>query len=155
LEWRDVSLADGVVRVERTFAKGQRKDFGKTARSRRRVPLTSRGADSLRALPRRIDAALVFPNGRGGYVDLNNWRRREWSPALEAAGIPHRRPYDLRHTFASSALDAGISIFELARFMGCGVRVIDRTYGHLVSGSEDRARERLDARAAREAALSG
>ena len=53
-------------------------------------------------------------------------------------------------TFASSALDAGISIFELARFMGCGVRVIDGTYGHLVRGAEHRAREKLDARAEQE-----
>jgi hypothetical protein len=59
--------------------------------------------------------------------------------------------YDLRHTYASFALDAGISIFELSRFMGCGVRVIDRTYGHLVVGSEARAREKLEARAQREA----
>jgi hypothetical protein len=39
--------------------------------------------------------------------------------------------------------------------MGTGVRVIDRTYGHLVPGSEDRTREKLDARAAREAAITG
>jgi hypothetical protein len=57
----------------------------------------------------------------------------------------------LRHTYASFALDAGISIVELSRFMGCGVRVIDRTYGHLVVGSEARAREKLEARAQREA----
>jgi integrase len=74
----------------------------------------------------------------------------EWAPAFEAAGLPRRRIYDLRHTYASFALDAGLSIFELSRFMGCGVRVIDRTYGHLVVGSEARAREKLEARAQRE-----
>jgi integrase len=64
--------------------------------------------------------------------------------------LPSRRIYDLRHTYASFALDAGLSIFELARYMGTSVRVIDRTYGHLVRGSEDRARAKLEARAARE-----
>lgn len=96
----------------------------------------------------REDALLPAP--RGGYLDINNWRRREWSPALSAAGLPARRIYDLRHTYASFALDAGLSIFELARFMGTSVRVIDRTYGHLVRGSEDRARAKLEARAVRE-----
>jgi integrase len=66
--------------------------------------------------------------------------------------VSRRQPYALRHTFASFALDAGISIFELARFMGTEVRIIDRTYGHLMPGSEDRARAKLDERAARELA---
>jgi len=51
--------------------------------------------------------------------------------------------YDLRHTFASHALAAGVPIFELARFMGTSVRMIDRTYGHLVRGSEHAVRDKL------------
>ena len=34
--------------------------------------------------------------------------------------------------------------------MGTSVRIIDRSYGHLVRGSEDRARAKLEARAMRE-----
>jgi integrase len=37
---------------------------------------------------------------RGSRIDINNWRSREWTPALKAAGIEHRRIYDMRHTFA-------------------------------------------------------
>jgi hypothetical protein len=55
-----------------------------------------------------------------------------------------------RHTYASFALDAGVSIFELARLMGTSVRVIDGTYGHLVRGSLDRVRVALEDRATRE-----
>ena len=51
-------------------------------------------------------------------MNLRNFRRREWHPAIEAAGIPARRIYDLRSTFASNALAAGVSVFELARIMG-------------------------------------
>ena len=43
------------------------------------------------------------------------------------------------------ALDAGLSIFELARYMGTSVEMIDRVYGHLAHGAEDTARARLDA----------
>jgi hypothetical protein len=35
----------------------------------------------------------------------------------------------MRHTYASFALDAGVTIFELARLMGTSVNVIDDTYG--------------------------
>jgi integrase len=59
-------------------------------------------------VPPRPDTSLLFPAARGGLLNLYNWRRREWAPAIEAAGI--RRPariYDLRSTFASNALAAG------------------------------------------------
>ena len=62
--------------------------------------------------------------------------RRHWYPALDAAGIEQRGPYQLRHTFATEALAARISIFELARVMGTSVKMIDRTYGHLARDSE-------------------
>jgi integrase len=52
---------------------------------------------------------------------------REWYPELEAAGVAKRGPYQLRHTFATEALAAAMSIFELARLMGCSVKVIDDT----------------------------
>ena len=58
----------------------------------------------------------------------------------------------MRHTYASFALDAGVTIFELARLMGTSVKVIDDTYGHLVHGSLDRVRAALDQRARRESA---
>jgi len=51
--------------------------------------------------------------------------------------------------FATGALDAGPSIFELARYMGTSVEMIDRTYGHLAKGAEDSARAKLDAYASR------
>jgi len=55
----------------------------------------------------------------------------------------------LRHTFATEALAAGISIFELARVMGASVKTIDKHYGHLARDSEQPIRARLDARAGR------
>jgi integrase len=60
-----------------------------------------------------------------------------------------RGPYHLRHTFATEALAAGVSIFELARLMGTSVAMIDRTYGHLARDSEAAILARLDARSDR------
>jgi integrase len=100
-------------------------------------------------VPRRLDVRLVFPGHRGGVIDLKHFRRGQWKPALDAAGIAPRRIYDMRHSFATWSLDAGPSIFELARYMGTSVEMIDRTYGHLAQGAEKTARAKLDAAYAR------
>jgi integrase len=75
-------------------------------------------------------------------------------PALEAAGIAQRRPYSMRHTFATEALASPepLSTFELARVMGTSVAMIDRTYGHLALDSEESIRESLNTRAGRSGA---
>jgi integrase len=151
LERRDVDRAGRGVTVQRRYADGVLTPYPKTARSRRRVPLTVRALDALDGIPPRLDTPLLFPASRGGYVQLDTWRSREWYPALDAAGIAKRGPYHLRHTFATEALAAGVSIFELARLMGTSVKMIDRTYGHLAHDSEETIRARLEARAAADA----
>ena len=153
LERRDIDQAGRAVAVQRRVSDGVVTPYPKTERSRRRVPLTARALDTYRRLPARLDTPLVFPAPRGGYLSLDNWRTREWYDALDAAGVGRRGPYHLRHSFASEALAAGISIFELSRLMGASVREIDRTYGHLVRDSEDAIRARLDARASRSGVL--
>jgi integrase len=148
LERRDVDRAGAAVAVQRRYADGVLTPYPKTAGSRRRVPLTRRALDALDRMPPRLDTPLLFPAARGGYIGLDTWRNREWYPALEAAGIDKRGPYHLRHTFATEALAAGISIFELARLMGASVTTIDKHYGHLARDSEAAIRARLDARTA-------
>jgi integrase len=130
------------VTVARTFSRGVLKGYGKTSRSRRRVPLSARADAALDAIVPRLDSPLLFPGPRGARIDLHNFRAREWMPALEAAGLSRRRIYDLRHTAISHWLAAGLGSFEVARFMGTSVRMVDLTYGHLVSGSELDARRR-------------
>jgi integrase len=146
LERRDVDRTGAALTVQRRFADGVLTPFPKTERSRRRVPLTRRALEAIDGLPPRLDTPLLFPAALGGHIGLDTWRTREWYPALEAAGIAKRGPYAPRHTFATEALAAGVSTFQLARVMGTSVQMIDRTYGHLAIDSEDAIRARLDAR---------
>ena len=97
------------------------------------------------------DGARLSQSGRRRRPDCRRscGHTREWYDALDAAGIERRGPYHLRHTFATEALAAGISIFELSRVMGASVREIDRTYGHFARDSKDSIRARLEARADR------
>jgi len=55
-----------------------------------------------------------------------------------------RRVYDLRHTFATFALRAGISTFDLSRYMGASLTMIDRHYGHLARDGREHAIRLLD-----------
>ena len=92
------------------------------------------------------EGPLLFPAPHGGHIDLHNFRPRHWRPAQTALGIdPIRRPYDLRHTYATFALRAGISIFDLSRFMGASLAMIDKHYGHLARDGRDHAVALLDA----------
>jgi hypothetical protein len=101
-----------------------------------RPPLRS-GTGSARAAAAEDRRRFAFPWHSGGHLNLNTWRRDAWTPAVKAAGLAHRSPYALRHTFAAWSIAAGIGLFELARFMGTSVEQIDRTYGHLLPDSID------------------
>jgi integrase len=147
LEHRDVDRAGGVVYVRRAYANGSLTST-KTKRSTRAVPLQAVALEALGRLP-RPGSQLLFTAPRGGYIELHSFRGRYWRPAQIAAGIdPIRRPYDLRHTYATFALRAGVSIFDLSRFMGASLAMIDRHYGHLARDGREHAVALLDALAA-------
>jgi integrase len=144
LEWRDIDVEARVVYVHRSFTKGRLK-CPKTEASRRAVLLQTIALDAIEQQPSSRQSALVFPAERGGYLDLHNFRNREWKPAQVAAGTePLRRVYDLRHTFATFALRSGISTFDLSRYMGASLTMIDRHYGHLARDGREHAIRLLD-----------
>lgn len=137
LEHRDIDRARRVLTVRGT----------KTLRSRREVPLTGAAYAALDGLPKvRQLSAFVFAGPKGGPFDVHNFRRREWGPAVDTGGIAKpARIYDLRSTFASNALAAGITVYELARIMGTSVGMIEAHYGALLDTAHDSLLERLEA----------
>jgi integrase len=139
------NAAYALAELRRTYSDGELRSYGKTERSRRRVPLRRRVLGALEVLPPRLDSPLFFPALRGGHMNLHNWRAREWKPATRAAGLDGHRIYDLRHTYATMSLAAGVSLFSLARRMGTSLDMIDRTYGHLAPDAEEYERGLLDA----------
>lgn len=146
LERRDVDRVSRVLNVLRTVSDGEVIELGKTSGARRQVPLSLRALAALDVLPPRLDTPLLFPSPSGRLLNLDNWRRRTWGPAVEASGVARpARIYDLRSTFVSDALAAGVSVFELARIMGTSVRMIERHYGALLDGAGAGIAGRLDA----------
>ena len=144
LEHRDIDREARIVYVRRAYRNGRLK-CPKTDGSLRAAPLQAVALEAIDGLSLGHGSALVFPAPCGGYLDLHNFRHRDWKPAQRALGIdPIRRVYDLRHTFATFALRAGISTFDLSRYMGASLTMIDRHYGHLARDGRQHAIDLLD-----------
>jgi hypothetical protein len=140
LESRDIDRGAGIV----TVSSGEIVELGKTNASRRQV--SPRALTALEQLPPRLDTPLLFPAKHGGLLNIDNFRRREWSPAIDASGVKRpARIYDLRSTFGSNAIAAGIDVFELARVMGTSIEMIERHYGTLLSAAAAGIASRLAA----------
>ena len=146
LDWSSIDLDRRVLHVRASVYERELRTSLKTRRSRRSVPIRGRVAAALANSPLRRDEGLVLAGAKGQPLDLRNLRSRAWRPALRDACIEHpHRIYDLRHTYATWSLRAGVGIYQLARRMGTSVAMIDATYGHLASDAGEHERALLDA----------
>jgi hypothetical protein len=117
--------------------------------------LQAKALEALDQLP-LSENEILFTNARGGRIDVRSFGRRHWKPAQKAAAIePLRDLYDLRHTYATFALRAGVSVFAVSRFMGSSIAMIDHHYGHLAHDSREHAVFLLDALALERAVDAG
>jgi len=85
--------------------------------------------------------ALVVPN-----LDPNNFRAREWRRIVARAKLGHRALKDLRDTFASQLLTAGVQLGYVSVQLGhADVAVTARHYARWVGGDDYRQPIRLEA----------
>jgi integrase len=109
LQWRDVHLDKAFITVG-----GERAKTGQT----RHVPLNSAAFAILREW-KPSDAtvdAFVFPGGEDG-APLRDVKKG-WLPLLNKAKITCFRFHDLRHTFASKLVMAGIDLNTVRELLG-------------------------------------
>ena len=105
------------------------------------------GGSGARARPATSGHPARLPRPSRRAHRPRNWRKREWKPALEAAGLPRERRACMT---CATRTPRGHSppesqSYDVARYMGTSVRMLDLTYAHLVKGSEAVAVSRLDA----------
>ena len=147
LRWRDVHLATGVIRVERSWNDKSRL-FGepKSHAGRHNVPLAAVLRDVLvehkmtahgELVVPGSDARMPFDGGAVAQRAQRAWRR---------AGLEPITLHEARHTFASLMIAAGVNARALATYMGhASVTITYDRYGHLMPGNEDEAAALLDA----------
>ncbi len=165
----DVDLGSSLIRVERGWDQEEGAIDPKSHSSRRAVPLLAVLRDYLdEHLLRtgRDGEDLVF--GRTALQafvasTIDTRAKRAWDAAnasgREAAAEEEREPellapitlHECRHTFASLLIDAGANPKAIQTFMGHSkIQTTFDTYGHLLPGSHDEVRERMDAYLAKE-----
>lgn len=150
LRWRDVDLdarqlavVQNLTNVNGALTVGK----PKTARSRRVLYLddTTVAAirrhqelqrDELRGFPTEVEGAgdLVFRDEAGEAVPPD-WFSREFRQLVEEAGVPIIRLHDVRHTYATLALKAGVHVKIVSERLGhASIAITLDLYSHVIPG---------------------
>jgi integrase len=98
---------------------------------------------------RPVTVRLMFTSpGRAGVIHRSRYNYHVWRPALLAAGVVAARSngmHALRHWYASTLLEEGVSIRALAEYLGhADPSFTLRTYAHLMPSSEGKAKTAID-----------
>jgi integrase len=139
LHWTNVDITSGTILVAESRVLGIQKKSTKTNKART-VKLNSRAMAALqaqRALT-QIQGEEVFKHPRysTGWVNVRGFVLTYWAPALKVLGIRYRRPYDMRHTYATAMLMAGVNPSMAAKQMGHSVEIFLRTYAKWLDGTQ-------------------
>ena len=108
----------------------------KSGRSRY-VTLNNSAKALLNGLASRHSSVWVFP-GKDGTKPLNN-PRKAFCRILAAAKVEHLRIHDLRHSFASLAVSAGATLYEVQVLLGHSSAQMTQRYAHLTDNGLRRA----------------
>ena len=149
LQWKDIDLDAGTLRVERSVYDGVVSP-PKTTSSRRTIRLTKMAVAALKQ--HRIDTAKlrisewVFPTVNGRTIGHQNLHNRSWKPLLERTGLPHStRFHDLRHSCISLLVSKGVPIKVVSEMAGhADVSITLSVYGHVMPDMQDKAMKAMD-----------
>ena len=114
-------------------------DFVTKDRDNRTIPLTDRFAEFLRVYLAGRDqnqyvlAPQKATKGTGKYRYDTNKRVRSHFRRCNVTCSNH----DMRRSFASNRASAGVSIYKVAMWLGDGVEVVSKSYGHLAPKDAD------------------
>jgi integrase len=108
----------------------------------RHAPMRPRSKEALLRRPRRIDCDYIFP-GRVGKTRASTGLVETFTNLLTRAGIKDFRFHDLRHTFASHLVMAGVDLFTVGKLLGHRHTAMTARYSHLSEGHLHRAVDNL------------
>ena len=150
LRWQDIDLIAGELTVRHSLQRFTRElAETKTDRSRRTMHLPPRVTAALAAHRERQTvipvSGLVFCTAAGEPLHSVNVTR-SLHRVLRRLGLPQRRFHDLRHTFATLAIEAGEDIAVVSRALGhASVAITADVYMHVTPAMKDRLAQRMEA----------
>ena len=133
LTWEDIDLRNANLTVAGGVAKS-----GKT----RHVPLNSEALDILKGWRKQTNErhGLVFKGKSGKRFDNVG---RSWAGILKDANIQKFRWHDLRHTFASRLVMAGVDLNTVRELLGHADYQMTLRYAHLAPAHKAAAVEKI------------
>jgi integrase len=142
---RKEDIFNSKVHIQNSIIRGYEKSELKNEYRKRKLPIT----ESLRKVLERAisihEGKYVFTMKSGQNFDIDSFRKNPWTNALKRAGIPYRKPYMIRHTFAAWALTLRMDPNKLVSLMGHGSKeMVYEVYGEYVEGLERDAGKILD-----------
>lgn len=142
LRWPRVDLEAKTLRVTETTTERVDKPRAKTKSGIRTVPLLPAAFEAIQGMRRFTqlgdDRVTVNPRARSkDKAWASNQLEKVWKAAHKGTGIAVRKPYELRHTFASQLLSQGENPAFIAKLLGHKtVEMVIRTYGRWISEGE-------------------
>ena len=150
LMWRDFDAKAGTLGISRTLhSKGQgiyALGDTKTSQGNRTIILPESVAALLRARKKSSISQWIFPQPASPELPMNpGTAYRRLKTLLEEAGLPSIRFHDLRHTFATLALQNGMDVKTLSAMLGhvSAATTLD-IYTHSTSEMQHAAARKID-----------
>ena len=143
LKWEDIDLERGDLRVKRQLARinGEIVEAPlKTKNAYRTLPLGADAIDILKAQKKKVGSSpWGFPSPTGGPMSPDSVLHM-LHRVLKRAGLPKVRFHDLRHTFATLALQNGVDIKTVSGMLGhfSAGFTLD-TYAHVTTSAKREA----------------
>ena len=149
LRWDDLNFQTGELRVERQVQRVKGKltvTQPKTKSSSRSVILPTSVLDILKNYRQKVNSRWMFPSPRKEDSPLDPAAvRKKLAAVLERAGCKHVRFHDLRHTFATNALEHGMDIKTLSAVIGhVSSATTLNVYAHVTDEMRQSAAAKID-----------
>ena len=148
LKWEDLDLDRGNLRVKRQVARinGEVVEAPlKTKNAYRTLPLARDTVDVLNQQKKKVGSCpWVFPGSTGGPMSPDSVLHM-LHRVLKRAGLPRVRFHDLRHTFATLALQNGVDVKTVSGMLGhySAGFTLD-TYAHVTTSAQRQAAEAME-----------